>query len=94
MGNCSVGIFKSIISKIQRNLIHELRPKNLYFILDPDVFDENIKYTKLKDMAGFFKPFVERAAIVKLPREEDPASFGKDSVDDWIGSRQDCVITV
>lgn len=66
---CSFGTH---LTDTQRKLVLEIKPKEIIFCWDSDA------YFKARAVASWFRPFVEKIKVVKLPEEEDPDSLGKE----------------
>ncbi|MHA1590935.1 MAG: hypothetical protein ACTSUP_00360, partial [Candidatus Heimdallarchaeaceae archaeon] len=71
-------IFGSSLSKKQQGLILDKNLKELIFCWDGDTF------WKARRVSNYFRSFIEKVIVVKLPEEEDPDSLGRDKVYDLI----------
>lgn len=72
-----VASFGTHLTDKQKFLILNRHPSELIFLWDEDAYD---KISKFNSEAGFFEPFIDEVRIIRLPKDEDPDSIGKEEV--------------
>jgi len=72
----TVASFGTHLTPRQKRLVLDKRPSELIFLWDEDAFD---RISQFNSEMGFFEPFVDIVRAVRLPKEEDPDSLGKEA---------------
>ena len=76
--------FGTSLSKKQKMLLINLRPKKLIFAFDADAYLNTLR------LAEEFSPFIDETFVVKFPGKEDPDSLGHE--ESWQLIREECDI--
>lgn len=72
--------FSSTLTNDQKHLIIQKKPERLTFLYDSDAYWTALKQSK------YFKAFVDRVDVVKLPPDKDPDDLEKEEILELIGA--------